>query len=94
MRNCAEDRLSALTETDPREFAAITAEAGNAEIISPEFHLVTPAKVAAAHAAACKWCLGPPTRQRIGDAHPGQGGRIISDDPAELIAYLKKRGLR
>ena len=47
----AKIRLSALTETDTREFAAITAEAGNAEIISPEFHLVTGAKVAAAHAA-------------------------------------------
>jgi len=44
-------RLSALTRKDPREFAAIAAEAAKAEIISPEFHLVTGAKVAAAHAA-------------------------------------------
>ena len=46
-----EFRLSALTESDKREFTAISADAGNAGIVSPEFHLVTPAKVAAAHKA-------------------------------------------
>ena len=96
MRKLApEIRLSALTEKDPREFAAIAAEAGKAEIISPEFHLVTAAKVAAAHAAGLQvvpWTANAPADwdaliQAKVDA-------IISDDPAELIAWLKKRGSR
>src|ERR1051326_7800227 len=41
-----EIRLSALTESDPRDFPAIAAEA-HAGMISPECHLVTAAKVAA-----------------------------------------------
>ncbi len=88
-------RLSALTETDRREFAAITAEAGNAEIISPEFHLVTPAKVAAAHAAGLQvvpWAADTPEDWEM--LIQAKVDAIISDDPAELIAYLKKRGVR
>ena len=88
-------RLSALTESDPREFRAITAEAANAEIISPEYHLVTAAKVAAAHAAGLEvvpWTVNAPEEwDKLIDA---KVDAIISDDPAELIAHLKKRGLR
>src|SRR5215472_5759485 len=52
MRKLApEIRLSALTEKDERPFAEIVREAANAEIISPEFHLVSREKVAAAHRA-------------------------------------------
>ena len=88
-------RLSALTEKDPRDFAAIAAEAGKAEIISPEFHLVTPAKVAAAHAAGLQvvpWTAD--TEQDWEMLIQAKVDAIISDDPAELIAYLKKRGVR
>jgi glycerophosphoryl diester phosphodiesterase len=96
MRKLApEIRLSALTEKDPRDFAAITAEAGKAEIISPEFHLVTPAKVAAAHAAGLQvvpWTANTP--QDWDMLIQAKVDAIISDDPAELIAHLKKRGLR
>jgi len=96
MRKLApEIRLSALTEQDSRDFAAITAEAGKAEIISPEFHLVTPAKVAAAHAAGLQvvpWTVNTP--QDWDKLIQARVDAIISDDPAELIAYLKKRGLR
>lgn len=96
MRKLApEIRLSALTEDDPREFAAIAREAGHAEIVSPEFHLVTPAKVAAAHAAGLQ--VAPWTADTLADWDrliEAKVDAIISDDPAELIAHLKTRGLR
>jgi len=96
MRKLApEIRLSALTETDPRDFPAITGEAGHAEIISPYYKLVTPEKVAAAHAAGIQvvpWTVNEPADwDKLIDA---KVDAIISDDPASLMAYLKKRGLR
>jgi glycerophosphoryl diester phosphodiesterase len=96
MRKLApEIRLSALTESDPGDFTAIAAEAAEAEIVAPELQLVTPGKVEAAHRAGLQvipWTANSPAdwdqliRAKV-DA-------IITDDPAELIAYLKKRGLR
>jgi len=96
MRKLApEIRLSALTETDTREFAEITKDAAHAEIISPEVRLVTPAKVAAAHAAGIQvvpWTANTPQEwDMLIQAHVDA---IISDDPAELIVHLKKHGLR
>ena len=96
MRKLApEIRLSALTESDQRDFAAITADAAHAEIISPEQHLVTPAKVEAAHKAGLQvvpWTADTEAEwSRLVEA---KVDAIISDDPAGLIAYLKKRGLR
>ena len=91
----AEIRLSALTENDKREFAAITAEAGSAEIISPEYHLVTPDKVAAAHKAGLQVVPWTANTEADWDRLVEAGvDAIISDDPATLIAYLKKKGLR
>lgn len=96
MRKLApEIRLAALIENDARDFRAVAAEAARAEIVSPEFHLVTPAKVAAAHAAGLQvvpWTANTPADwdmliQAGVDA-------IISDDPAQLIAHLRKRGRR
>jgi glycerophosphoryl diester phosphodiesterase len=88
-----EIRLSALTETDTRPFSVIAAEA-NADIISPHFKLVTPAKVAEAHAAHLQvvpWTADTPQEwDKLIDA---KVDAIISDDPAALIAYLKKRSL-
>jgi len=96
MRKLApEIRLSALTEKDTRDFAAIAAEGGKAEIISPEFHLVTGAKVAAAHAAGLQvvpWTAD--TEQDWDMLIEAKVDAIISDDPAGLIAHLKQRGLR
>jgi glycerophosphoryl diester phosphodiesterase len=94
MRDLApEIRLSALTETDRREFAAIAREAGNAEVVSPEFHLVTAEKVAAAHAAGLQmvpWTVNAPTDwDRMIEARVDA---IVSDDPGELIAYLGRAG--
>ena len=88
-------RLSALTEKDQRDFAAIAVEAAHAEIISPEYHLVTREKVAAAHRAGLQvvpWTANAPEDwDRLIAA---QVDAIITDDPAALIAHLKARGLR
>jgi glycerophosphoryl diester phosphodiesterase len=88
-------RLAALVEKDSRPFPAIASEAGDPEIISPDFHLVTEAKVAAAHAAGLQvvpWTANTPKDwDRLIQA---KVDAIISDDPAQLIAHLKKRGLR
>ena len=96
MRKLApEIRLSALTETDTRDFPTIAREAGNAEIISPDFHLVTPEKVAAAHSAGLQvvpWTADAP--QDWDMLIQAKVDAIITDDPAALIAHLKKRGLR
>ena len=92
MRRLApEIRLSALTESDPREFPLIAADAAHAEIVSPEFHLVTPAKVEAAHKAGIQvvpWTAG--TAADWDRLIAARVDGIITDDPAALIAYLKK----
>jgi glycerophosphoryl diester phosphodiesterase len=95
MRKIApEIRLSALIENDQRPFPAVIKDAANAEIISPELHLVTPAKVAEAHAAGIQvvpWTADAPADwDRLIEA---KVDAIITDDPAALIAYLKERGL-
>lgn len=89
-----EVRLAALTSNDQRDFAAITAEAANAEIISPHFRLVTPEKVAAAHKAGIQvvpWTPNTPAEwDKLIEA---KVDAIITDDPAALLAYLKSKGL-
>ena len=96
MRKLApEIRLSALVENDERDFVAIAATAANAEIISPDFHLVTPQKVEAAHRAGLQvvpWTADTPADWDM--LIQAKVDAIISDDPAELIAYLKGKGLR
>jgi glycerophosphoryl diester phosphodiesterase len=96
MRKLApEIRLSALIENDARDFAAVSAAAANAEIVSPDFHLVTPEKVAAAHRAGLQvvpWTANTPADWDMLIA--AKVDAIISDDPAELIAYLRGKGLR
>jgi len=84
--------LSALTETDTRDFAAIAKDAGNAEIVSPVVRLVTAAKVAAAHAAGLQvvpWTANTPQDWDL--LIEAGVDAIVTDDPAALIAYLKKR---
>jgi len=65
------------------------------EIVSPEQHLVTPEKVKAAHAKGLQvvpWTSNTPAEwDKLIDAGVDA---IISDDPAALIAHLKKKGLR
>jgi glycerophosphoryl diester phosphodiesterase len=87
-------RLSALYEDGPEEFADIAARAG-ARIVSPEKSLVTPEKVASAHAAGLQvvaWTANTPAEW---EALAGAGvDAIVSDDPAALIVWLKENRLR
>jgi glycerophosphoryl diester phosphodiesterase len=87
-------RLAALWEGASRPFVDIARE-GDANIISPEFKLVTPKQVKASHAAKLEvvpWTANTPQDwQKLIDAGVDA---IISDDPAALIAYLKAKGLR
>jgi glycerophosphoryl diester phosphodiesterase len=98
-------RLSALISSDPKgdamigitdkdkDFVSIGKKTG-AQIISPDFHLVTPAKVAAAHAAGLQiipWTVDKPEDwQRMVDA---KVDAIITDDPEALIAWLRAKRL-
>ena len=92
-------RLSALYEGAPRSFVDIAKEAGaggrSVEIVSPHFSLVTPERVSAAHAAGIQvvpWTANTPSVWRtLADAGVDA---LISDDPAELISWLKSAGLR
>jgi len=89
-----EIRRVALTESDERDFAAIAKEAGEAQIVSPNYNLVTKEKVQAAHKAGLQvvpWTVNTPADwDKLIDAGVDA---IISDDPAALIAYLKAKGL-
>src|SRR5580700_1833527 len=91
MRKLApEIRLSALVENDARDFVAIAAEAGDAEIVAPDFHLVTPQKVEEAHQAGVQvvpWTANAPADWDM--LIQAKVDAIISDDPGALIAYLK-----
>jgi len=95
-----EIRLSALVgrpqydglmgHTDPtKDFVAIAKETG-AEIISPDWMLVTPEQVASAHAYGVQvapWTADTPDEwQKLADAHVDA---IISDDPVGLLAWLR-----
>ncbi len=80
--------LSALYEGAPKDFAAIAREAG-AGIVSPEFHLVTPEQVRAAHAAGLQ--VVPWTADAVADWDrliAAGVDAIITDDPASLLAHL------
>ena len=90
-----EIRLSALYEQGSKGFVMLSKEAANAEIVSPEYHLVTLEKVMAAHAKGLQ--VVPWTANTVADwdrlIRAGVDA-IISDDPAALIAHLKSRALR
>lgn len=100
VRKLAEEiRLSALYEGAPKPFVEIARDAGSegksVEIVSPHFSLVTGEKVQAAHRAGIQvvpWTANTPSLWRqLADARVDA---IISDDPAELISWLKAAGLR
>lgn len=90
-----EIRRVALWEGDAsRDFVSIAKEA-DATIVSPYYRQVTPEKVAAAHAAGLE--VVPWTANAPGDWDKLVAAKvdaIVTDDPAELIGYLKARGLR
>jgi glycerophosphoryl diester phosphodiesterase len=94
-----EIRLSALYSGAQKSFVEIAKEAGGggkrAEIVSPHWKLVTSEEVQAAHRAGIQvvpWTADTPAAWRqLADA---QVDAIISDDPGELISWLKSAGLR
>ena len=79
---------------EPADWPEIAREF-EATICGPEFHLVTPERVAQAHAAGLQvvpWTVNDPSDwARLADARVDA---IISDDPAALIAWLEDKGLR
>ncbi len=87
--------LSALYEGAPKDFVAISKEAGDAKIVSPQFKLVTPDLVRKAHAAALQvvpWTAD--TAEDWDKLIDADVDAIISDDPAALIEHLRQRGRR
>ncbi|HXJ43645.1 MAG TPA: glycerophosphodiester phosphodiesterase family protein, partial [Bryobacteraceae bacterium] len=83
--------LSALYEGKPKSFVEIAREAG-ASIISPNYHLVTPEEVKAAHAAGLKVIPWTPNLPEEWERMVAAGAdAIITDDPASLIVWLKQR---
>jgi glycerophosphoryl diester phosphodiesterase len=87
-----EIRLSALYEGAPKDFVQIAQEAG-ARIISPHYSLVTREQVEAAHKAQLQVVPWTANTHADWDKLVAAGvDAIISDYPAELIAYLKSLG--
>jgi len=91
-------RLSALYPMSPaqphRTLVDLAKESG-AGIISPQFSTVRPKEVEEAHKAGLQvvpWTANQPAAwDKLIEA---KVDAIISDDPGELIAYLKAKGLR
>lgn len=84
----------ALWEGDNRSFVMIAKDA-DAPIVSPFYKLVTPEKVREAHAAGLQvvpWTADTP--QDWDKLIEAKVDAIITDDPAQLIAYLKQKNLR
>ncbi len=90
MRKLApEIRRAALYSGPAKDFVEIARQAG-AGIVSPEYHLVTPEQVKAAHAAGLAVIPWTPDRPEEWDRLAAAGvDAIITDDPAGLIAHLK-----
>ncbi len=87
-------RLSALYEGQSKSFVELSKEAANAEIVSPQFPLVTPELVEQAHAHHIQ--VVPWTANKPADWDKliaAKVDAIISDDPATLLAYLKEKHL-
>jgi len=96
MKTLAPDvRLAALDEDEKLGDFVTVARSAGAKIIAPEKGLVTPSRVVAAHEAGLQvipWTANTPQEWDALTAAGVDG--IISDDPAELIAYLKQKKLR
>jgi glycerophosphoryl diester phosphodiesterase len=89
-RQAPEIKLAALYSGPAKDFVAIGREAG-ADIISPEYRLVTPEQVGAAHRAGFTVVPWTPNTQEQWDRLIQAGvDAIITDDPGALIAHLNK----
>jgi glycerophosphoryl diester phosphodiesterase len=94
-RLAPEIRLSALYAGLPKELAKISREAGGTPIVSPQWRLVTGRGVKKAHAAGLKVIPWTANGERAwSKLVKARVDAIITDDPAALIAWLKKQGLR
>jgi glycerophosphoryl diester phosphodiesterase len=93
-RQSPEIALAALYDGRPKDFTAIAREAA-ADMVSPEHKLATPARVRQAHDAGLRvvaWTANKPAEwDRLIAA--GVDG-IITDDPAALLAHLRRLRLR
>ncbi|MBI4890248.1 MAG: glycerophosphodiester phosphodiesterase [Acidobacteria bacterium] len=90
-----EIRLSALYGGLPKDFKAISKEAGGTQVVSVHYLLVTKGKVKSAHKAGIQVVPWTPNEEGQWKRLIGYGvDAIITDDPAALIEYLKKNGLR
>jgi glycerophosphoryl diester phosphodiesterase len=84
-----EIRRVALYSGPAKDFVEIAREA-EADIVSPEFHLVTPEQVQAAHKAGLRVIPWTPDKPEDWDRLIAAGvDGIITDDPAALISHLK-----
>jgi len=87
-------RLSALFGDKEKDYVGSGAKTG-AGIVSPHYTLIDAANVAAAHKAGMQvvpWTAN--TAEDWDRLIEAKVDAIITDDPAALIAHLKKRGLR
>lgn len=85
-----EIRRVALYSGPVKDFVQIAQEA-EADIVSPEFHLVTPEQVEAAHKAGLRVIPWTPDKPEDWDRLIAAGvDGIITDDPASLIEHLKQ----
>jgi glycerophosphoryl diester phosphodiesterase len=81
--------LAALFDGQPRDFVEVAREA-QADIVAPNYRLITKEQVAKAHAAGLKVVPWTPNRpEEWGTMLDAGVDAIITDDPAELIAFLK-----
>jgi glycerophosphoryl diester phosphodiesterase len=88
-------RLAALDEDENLGDFVTVARSAGAKIIAPEKGMVTPSRVVAAHEAGLQVIPWTANNPQEWDALTAAGvDGIISDDPAELIAYLKQKKLR
>jgi glycerophosphoryl diester phosphodiesterase len=81
----------ALYAGTPKDFVEIAKEAG-ADILSPEYHLVTPEQVRASHAAGIPVVPWTPDTAPDWDRLIAAGvDAIITDDPTALIAHSHRK---
>jgi glycerophosphoryl diester phosphodiesterase len=87
-------RLSALLGPGGMDFVKASKEAANAEIVSPHYTIVTPAKVKAAHDAGLEVVPWTANETKDWDALiEAKSDAIISDDPEGLLEHLRKKKL-
>jgi len=83
-----EIKLAALYEGPPKDFVEIAKESG-ATIVSPDYHLVAPEQVRAAHAAGLEVLPWTPNKPEDWDRLIAAGvNGIITDYPDDLLKHL------